>query len=185
MPATDVLIFRAVNGLAGRWLVLDAFGMYCASVLIVLIVIIAAIPVLRAVGHSHYFEALALSRPFVAASLAWLLNQGIGLLAARVRPYLALQGTRLMINAPWTAKSFPSDHAAMAFALAAALGFRSRTLGYWCLAMAALVAAGRVFVGVHYPSDVAAGAVIGVACARILAYRPRSPYAGPSKPPGA
>lgn len=58
-------------------------------------------------------------------------------------------------------RAFPSGHATAAFALATALGYRWprwRPVGF---ALAALVALSRVALGVHWPSDVAAGAAVG------------------------
>ncbi|MBI4227659.1 MAG: phosphatase PAP2 family protein [Candidatus Omnitrophica bacterium] len=64
--------------------------------------------------------------------------------------------------APATGWSFPSGHAAAAFALAAFLSVGwPRWRGAWWT-LAALVAWSRVALGVHYPSDCLAGAVIGV-----------------------
>lgn len=60
--------------------------------------------------------------------------------------------------------SFPSDHAALFFGLSAAIWTQSRLLGLlaggWSLL---IICVPRVYLGYHYPSDVAAGAVLGVA----------------------
>ncbi len=58
--------------------------------------------------------------------------------------------------------SFPSEHSTGSFAVAAGVGLYRHRLGVLLLALAALVAFSRVFVGIHYPADVAAGAAIGV-----------------------
>lgn len=62
----------------------------------------------------------------------------------------------------WTYQSFPSGHATTAFALAAVLGFLSERWFYPALLLAGLIGLSRVTLGVHYPSDVLAGAVIGL-----------------------
>jgi undecaprenyl-diphosphatase len=59
--------------------------------------------------------------------------------------------------------SFPSRHAATAFAGATTLGLRERELLPALVALAAAVAGSRVYLGLHYRSDVAAGAAVGTA----------------------
>ncbi|MET9931908.1 MULTISPECIES: phosphatase PAP2 family protein [unclassified Streptomyces] len=66
--------------------------------------------------------------------------------------------------------SFPSNHAALASAAAFALLFVSRRLGLVALVAAVLMAASRVWVGVHYPHDVLVGFVVGALVA-LLATR--------------
>lgn len=86
-------------------------------------------------------------------------------LIARQRPCNALEGVRLLVN---TTKSFslPSNHAANAFSFSVAcicLARRHMQGGFvmYLLGLAFLIAVSRVYVGVHYPLDVLAGAVWG------------------------
>jgi undecaprenyl-diphosphatase len=104
----------------------------------------------------------------VAAFAAWLVNQGIGELFFRPRPFAAIATVRLLINKSALDKSFPSDHAALAFALAGAILLINRRWGWTFIAIAALISIARVYVGVHYPSDVLAGALIGLICAYLV-----------------
>ncbi|MDQ2711757.1 MAG: phosphatase PAP2 family protein [Acidobacteriota bacterium] len=60
--------------------------------------------------------------------------------------------------------SFPSDHAAVYFALAALIMFHSRRLGVLAWIVSALAVFPRVYLGYHWPSDIVAGAVVGVFC---------------------
>ncbi len=61
--------------------------------------------------------------------------------------------------------SFPSGHTTVSFALAYALSRRYRPLGYILYPLAALVGLARVYSGSHYPSDVVAGAFLGIGTA--------------------
>jgi undecaprenyl-diphosphatase len=107
----------------------------------------------------------------VAAGFSALLALGIAHLIAdlwaRPRPYIAHPDVHLFI-APSHDPSFPSDHATAAFAIAVALFLRHRKAGWVALGLATVVSVGRVAVGTHYPSDVAAGALIGAAAALVL-----------------
>lgn len=71
---------------------------------------------------------------------------------------------RRMVRRP-TSSSFPSGHAASAFAFASAVAMEHRGVGAVVFPLAALVGYSRVHTGVHWPSDVAAGAAIGVGAA--------------------
>ncbi|SER87239.1 undecaprenyl-diphosphatase [Streptomyces sp. yr375] len=63
--------------------------------------------------------------------------------------------------------SFPSNHAAVAAAAAVALWFVSRRLGAVAAVAACAMAASRVWVGAHYPHDVAAGVAVGALVAAL------------------
>jgi undecaprenyl-diphosphatase len=72
-----------------------------------------------------------------------------------------------------TTSSFPSGHAASAFAGAVSLLMIDRRWGIAALAFATLVALSRVYVCVHWPTDVIAGALIGTAVAVAVFYAVR------------
>ncbi|WP_328472908.1 phosphatase PAP2 family protein [Actinoplanes sp. NBC_00393] len=65
--------------------------------------------------------------------------------------------------------SFPSNHSTIAGALLVAILLVNRRLGLIALPIAALAAFSRVFVGVHYPHDVVAGLLLGVAGTAVVA----------------
>jgi undecaprenyl-diphosphatase len=81
-------------------------------------------------------------------------------LFGRIRPCRALDDVRMLVNCGG-GLSFPSSHAVNNFAAAAVIGqFYPKQRIYWLL-FAALVAFSRPYVGVHYPSDVLAGGLVG------------------------
>lgn len=86
---------------------------------------------------------------------------------ARPRPFMQLPDVRLLISEK--SFSFPSGHATQAF-MAAAVMSRYFRGGAIYFAFAAIVAFSRVYIGVHYVSDVLAGAVIGMAVGYLLVY---------------
>jgi undecaprenyl-diphosphatase len=87
----------------------------------------------------------------------------------RIRPCIALDNINLLVGRS-KAFSFPSSHAVNFFALATYFGFYFRKYIWWFMLVAVLVASSRVFVGVHYPFDVTAGAIIGAGCAFVIIY---------------
>lgn len=82
-------------------------------------------------------------------------------LIARPRPCGELQNVRLLV--PCLASfSFPSGHASTSFAMASIIGYLFRRGAIPAFIIAALVAYSRIYVGVHYPSDVLGGAYLGI-----------------------
>jgi len=84
-------------------------------------------------------------------------------LVHRPRPFVVQPGLVRILGNPPGGSSFPSAHAAAAFAAAWVLSelFPAGRAAFWTLA--ALIAISRVYVGAHYPLDVMAGALLGVA----------------------
>ncbi len=98
-------------------------------------------------------------------------------LVARPRPFALEPGIQLLIAPPGDF-SFPSGHTAAGFAAVSALYFGKSRLWLPALAAAVLIAFSRLYLYVHYPTDVLAGAVLGVACGwavRAAAERMRRP----------
>lgn len=82
----------------------------------------------------------------------------------RPRPFVVIADLPVIDAKPVT-PSFPSGHAARAVAGAIAGSQMLPGAGWVLWPLAALVAISRVYIGVHWPTDVLAGAVIGLACA--------------------
>ncbi|MFI1398296.1 bifunctional phosphatase PAP2/diacylglycerol kinase family protein [Streptomyces sp. NPDC020681] len=100
----------------------------------------------------------------------------------RARPVLdAIPVIRRLKRQPFTT-SFPSGHAASAAAFATGVALESKTWGAAVAPVAAAVGLSRVYTGVHYPSDVLAGAALGVGAA--FAVRGVVPTKSQLPPPG-
>lgn len=81
---------------------------------------------------------------------------------ARTRPYEVVEGLTRLVG-PQVDYSFPSGHTAISFGAAVALFFYlDRKFGVALLALAALIAWTRLYLGVHYPTDVLGGMLIGI-----------------------
>jgi len=80
----------------------------------------------------------------------------------RIRPY-DLLGLEIMVEA-LADYSFPSGHTSAAFAFAVAVWSNDRRLGMAALTAALVMAMTRLYLCVHFPTDVVAGAVLGIVC---------------------
>jgi undecaprenyl-diphosphatase len=127
--------------------------------------------------------AAFLRRPWLFAQVAAavvvsdLLALAIRQMTDRPRPPSVYPEPEPLVRVPHT-YSFPSGHATVAFACAATLAFAAPRAAPALFVLAAAIAWSRVYVGVHYPLDVLAGAVLGLLVARalrwLLATPPRS-----------
>ena len=100
----------------------------------------------------------------VATLTAVALNQPVGNAVGEARPYATHPGLLRLASAT-SDFSFPSDHAVMAGAVAAGLLLVSRRLGLIAVVLAVVMAFARVYIGAHYPWDVAAGLGLGASVA--------------------
>lgn len=101
----------------------------------------------------------------LSLSLADWMGNSLKYYFESIRPCNELQGVRLLVGCGGSF-SMPSNHAANAFAFAIPFFiFFKNKIRYAFLAVAFLVALSRIYVGVHYPSDVLVGAFIGTVLA--------------------
>lgn len=153
----DVELARWFNEWVQAGYVTKAVAVFCAEPLVWLMLawyVFAFVVVKR--GWIREFLAVALG-----AGMVYLTNAAVSLWWYRPRPFL-FDVTERLVRVSAGSKSFPSDHASIAFFFAYLLVAHRRS--WWpAYILASLVALGRVGVGVHYPSDVLAGAAVGMA----------------------
>ena len=157
----DLTIYKALNGLAFHnvWLE-DPFRFAANQAQFMFVAVLAALFFARGKWRSVHGRRGVAAAGF-SALIALAIGHMIGDLWDRARPYDAHPGVAHLFVAASHDPSFPSDHATAAFALAVAIFLYHRRAGWLMLAMAATVSVSRVLVGVHYPSDVLAGALLG------------------------
>ena len=96
----------------------------------------------------------------------FLCRYGLKPLFLRERPFY-VHDFSIIVSTP-TSSSFPSTHSAMSFAGAVVLFWGKRMWGIIALIFASIVGFSRVYLLVHYPSDILVGAIFGVAIGLIV-----------------
>jgi len=156
----DYLLLRQINGLVGRWPILDQFGIFCADWLIFVIPIIIILAYCFSPKRKQI--SLIILQVICALGLVYLMNYLLGQIWPRPRPFVTnheiYQLTEMFVSP--TEQSFPSDHTAISFIMAGVVLFSWRKLGVVLLILSALVGLARIFVGVHWPSDILAGIIV-------------------------
>lgn len=84
-------------------------------------------------------------------------------LVNRPRPFTVNTDVELLVKAPTTA-SFPSTHSTLAAAVTTVLLVKKRGLGFIALALTICIAFSRLYLYMHYPTDVLCGLLLGVLC---------------------
>lgn len=157
------MLFDVINGLAGQNAAVDAVMLFAAGPLIYILGAAAATVALLDMRHRDRAGNLWLVGQAVAAlGIAFGVNRILRALALHERPFQTRPVQQLVEHEAGV--SFPSNHASAALTMAFVVGFLISATWGWILSVpAALVATSRVFVGVHWPSDVIWGGIVGLA----------------------
>ena len=165
----DYSLFLSLNSLAGRWPWFDGLARlflndYFVATLLAVILI------------GLWFEGTSATsqrpnqRGVLVATLGTLTANGllkiINLLYHRPRPFAQHEVTLLFYQP--TDSSFPSNAAAIGFAIAAGVWLHNRAWGRPVIVIALLFGLSRIIGGVHFPFDVLAGAALGWASAWLI-----------------
>jgi undecaprenyl-diphosphatase len=160
--AIDWTVFQWFNSLAGRWPVLDAvvrlvmndYALPTALVLSLFALWFAGgSPAIREQHQRAVFSAIG------SMVLGNLIVKALNLVLYRPRPF-AFHTVTLLFYRP-SDSSFPSNPASVGFSIATAVWLFNHRIGLLLYALATLFGLSRVVGGVHYPSDVLGGALIG------------------------
>lgn len=170
----DLYLFHLVNDWCGDWFLDRAAGYVEASNLFKGGIVMSAFCWFWFTGRGEDREARrrTILVALASALLALIVNRAVAsALPLRVRP---MYEAGIGYHAPslplafdlenWS--SFPSDHATYFFALSSGLFFLSRPVGLLMMFYSVLwVCLPRLYLGIHYPSDLAFGALLGIAVA--------------------
>lgn len=103
----------------------------------------------------------------IALVITTIIGEGvIKNIIKRKRPFYGDDDKELLISRPIT-YSFPSGHTASSFAVATVFIKTDNAASLEIMLLACLIAFSRIYLGVHYPSDVIGGGIIGTLCGLI------------------
>jgi undecaprenyl-diphosphatase len=132
-------------------------GSFTFTVVFCLATLIYPEPLIRTVGI----------RASATLVLSTLISQFIKTSVNRIRPFLKVQNLNIK-KIGIDEYSFPSGHTTAAFAIAVTLALSFSALTILCISLALLVGISRMYLGVHYPSDVCVGILLGTSCSWLV-----------------
>ncbi len=169
-------IFYFFYSFAHKFAALDDLFIFCALYLPYLVVVGAIVFLLfhhevipsenPLKQFSKKWKEVLLS--FFVAGVAWCASKVLKVLIHIDRPFTALPNVKSLITE--SGYAFPSGHATFFMALGVAIFFSHKKAGLIFIALALIIGIARILVGVHYPTDVLGGFVLGGLIAYLVAY---------------
>lgn len=165
----DSTVYHIINGLAGHNHLFDDIMIFFAKDAIEIYAVFFLIAWF-ALPRKNIQNRHALVMAGLSGILALLINVVISHVWFRPRPFTVFpKGTFSELVAHSVDASFPSDHTAGSFGFAAgSWGQNTKGISYTFTIIAIIVMFSRVYVGVHYPTDVIGGMIVGIIASKVM-----------------
>lgn len=161
----DLYFFNIINGLAGRWGFLDFLGIFLAKYFEYFLL---AFLVLFLLKDLKKYWPIAIESLLAVVFSRFVLTEIIRIIWFRPRPFVYNYVNLLLPDYNPNEASFPSAHASFYFALSTIIYSYNKKIGILFYIASSLIVITRVFVGLHWPSDILAGIVLGVSIGLIV-----------------
>jgi undecaprenyl-diphosphatase len=158
----DIYLFKLINGLANSSKFLDFVGIFFAEYFQYFLGLILVVLLFWPKKDVIKNRIMVMSAVISVVLSRLIFTEIIRFFYHRARPYVILETAKKLIAENQNYASFPSGHAAFFFALAMGIYLYNKKLGIWYFVGAVLMGLARIFVGVHWPSDILGGALVGI-----------------------
>ncbi len=161
----NIFLFKIINSFAGHNNLLDSIGIALAKYLPYVFILVLVYLWLR----KNKIRNIVLYSGY-ATALGLIINRLITLVYFHPRPFMDHLGTTLLNHAPDS--SLPSDHTTLLLSIAFMFLYfkKTRTTGIILSGLGILGGLARVYVGVHYPLDIAGSIVVSLISTGLIFY---------------
>lgn len=162
-PEINVHLFRMINDLGKEYTMLNPVMVFMAKYM-VYVLIVAVIVYLFSRNKTNKIMVLC---GVITFAISEMLGKMAGTLYSNFQPFAELSNVHQLIEKE-VGNSFPSDLTILFFSVCMTFWLFKRGWAFLWVVLAILVGVSRIWVGVHYPADVVAGALISVIIATII-----------------